>query len=108
MATKLFVGSLSYNTTDAGLEEFFATVGTVVSAKVIIDRDTNRSKGFGFVEMGSEEDAKKAVAELNGKELDGRTIAVNEARPQENRERRSFGGGGNGGGFNRERSNNRY
>ena len=110
MATKLFVGSLSYNTTDASLEEFFAAVGTVVSAKVIIDRDTNRSKGFGFVEMSSEEEAKKAVAELNGKELDGRTIAVNEARPQENRERRSFGGGngGGGGGFNRERSNNRY
>lgn len=110
MATKLFVGSLSYNTTDATLEEFFAAVGNVVSAKVIVDRDTNRSKGFGFVEMASEEEAQKAVAELNGKELDGRTIAVNEARPQENRERRSFGGGAgggnrNGGGFNRERSN---
>lgn len=98
MATKLFVGSLSYNTTDATLEEFFAAIGQVLSAKVIVDRDTNRSKGFGFVEMASEEDAKKAIAELNGKELDGRTIAVNEARPQENRERRSFGGGGNGGG----------
>src|SRR5262245_59922305 len=97
MATKLFVGSLSYNTTDATLEEFFAAVGQVVSAKVIVDRDTNRSKGFGFVEMASEEDAQKAIAELNGKDLDGRTIAVNEARPQENRERRSFGGGGGGG-----------
>lgn len=107
MATKLFVGSLSYNTTDASLEEFFATIGQVVSAKVIFDRDTNRSKGFGFVEMASDEDAQKAIAQLDGKELDGRTIAVNEARPQENRERRSFGGGGNGGGFNRER-NNRY
>jgi RNA recognition motif-containing protein len=108
MATKLFVGSLSYNTTDATLEEFFAAVGNVVSAKVIFDRETNRSKGFGFVEMGSEEDAQKAIAQLNGKELDGRTIAVNEARPQENRERRPFNGGGNGGnrgGFSRD---NRY
>lgn len=108
MATKLFVGSLSYNTTDATLEEFFSTVGTVVSAKVIFDRETNRSKGFGFVEMSSDEEAKAAVAQLNGKELDGRTIAVNEARPREDRERGSFGGngGGNrGGNFNRERSN---
>jgi RNA recognition motif-containing protein len=113
MATKLFVGSLSYNTTDASLEEFFASIGKVVSAKVIVDRDTNRSKGFGFVEMESEEEAQAAVAQLNGKELDGRTIAVNEARPQENRERRSFGGNGggngggnrNGGGFNRDRGN---
>lgn len=115
MATKLFVGSLSYNTTDATLEEFFAQAGNVVSAKVIMDRDTNRSKGFGFVEMGSEEEAQAAVAQLNGKELDGRQIAVNEARPQENRERRPFSGGGNGGGnrngggFNRDRgSSNRY
>ena len=109
MATKLFVGSLSYNTTDATLEEFFSTVGTVVSAKVIMDRDTNRSKGFGFVEMSSDEEAKAAVAQLNGKELDGRTIAVNEARPREDRDRGSFGGGnggGNrGGNFNRERTN---
>lgn len=108
MATKLFVGSLSYNTTDATLEEFFSTAGTVVSAKVIFDRETNRSKGFGFVEMSSDEEAKAAVAQLNGKELDGRTIAVNEARPRE--DRGSFGGGnggGNrgGGNFNRERSN---
>lgn len=110
MATKLFVGSLSYNTTDEGLEEFFKQAGNVVSAKVIFDRDTNRSKGFGFVEMGSDEEAKAAIAQLDGKELDGRQIAVNEARPQENRERRSFGGndrGGNrnGGGFNRDRGN---
>ncbi len=97
MATKLFVGSLSYNTTDATLEEFFAQAGNVVSAKVIMDRDTNRSKGFGFVEMGSDEEAKAAIAQLDGKELDGRTIAVNEARPQEKRENRSFGGGNRGG-----------
>lgn len=109
MATKLFVGSLSYNTTDATLEEFFAQAGTVVSAKVIMDRDSGRSKGFGFVEMSSDEEAKAAIAQLDGKELDGRQIAVNEARPQENRERRPFGGGdrgGNrGGGFNRDRGN---
>ena len=110
MATKLFVGSLSYNTTDDGLQAFFAQAGNVVSAKVIMDRDTNRSKGFGFVEMGSEEEAKAAVQMFDGKELDGRQIAVSEARPQENRERRSFGGNGgggnrNGGGFNRDRGN---
>lgn len=98
MATKLFVGSLSYNTTDASLEEFFAQIGKVLSAKVIVDRDTNRSKGFGFVEMESDEEAKTAIAQLDGKELDGRQIAVNEARPQENRERRPFNGGNGGGG----------
>lgn len=114
MATKLFVGGLSYNTTDASLEEFFAAIGKVLSAKVIVDRDTNRSKGFGFVEMSSEEEAQAAVAQLNGKELDGRQIAVNEARPQENRERRPFSGGGNGGnrsgGFRggNDRGGNRY
>jgi RNA recognition motif-containing protein len=101
MATKLFVGSLSYNTTDAGLEEFFAQAGTVVSAKVIFDRDTNRSKGFGFVEMSSDDEAKAAVEKLNGQDLDGRRLIVNEARPQENRERRSFGGGNGGGDWNR-------
>ena len=98
MAAKLFVGSLSYDTTDATLEEFFAQAGQVVSAKVIVDRDTNRSKGFGFVEMASDEEAQAAISQLNGKDLDGRQIAVNEARPQENRERRPFSGGGNGGG----------
>lgn len=98
MATKLFVGSLAYGVTDEQLEEFFKAAGNVVSAKVIIDRDTGRSKGFGFVEMGSEEEAKAAVDTLNGKELEGREIAVNEARPQQPRENRSFGGGGGGGG----------
>lgn len=97
MATKLFVGSLAYAVTDEMLEEFFKQAGNVVSAKVIIDRDTSRSKGFGFVEMGSEEEAKAAVEQLNGKELEGREIAVNEARPQQPRENRSFGGGGGGG-----------
>jgi cold-inducible RNA-binding protein len=99
MATKLFVGSLAYSVTDAELEEFFAAAGNVASAKVIIDRDTNRSKGFGFVEMGTDEEAKAAVEQLNGKELNGRAVAIDEAKPQENRERRSFGGGNGGGGY---------
>lgn len=83
--TNLFVRSLSYSTTDDSLRDLFATVGTVVSAKVIMDRDTNRSKGFGFVEMGSDEEARAAIAQLDGKELDGRTIIVAEARPREER-----------------------
>jgi RNA recognition motif-containing protein len=87
MATKLFVGSLAWATTDDGLKDFFSAAGTVVSANVIVDRDTNRSKGFGFVEMSSDEEAKKAVDELNGKDLDGRPIVVSEARPREERPR---------------------
>lgn len=96
MATNLFVGSLSWNVNDDQLQQFFASAGTVVSAKVITDRETNRSKGFGFVEMASDEEAKKAIDELNGKELDGRPITVNEARPREERPRNNFGGGGGG------------
>jgi cold-inducible RNA-binding protein len=87
MATKLFVGSLSWGVTDDQLKEFFTQAGTVVSAKVITDRDTNRSKGFGFVEMSSDEEAKAAVDKLNNQELDGRTINVSEARPREERPR---------------------
>lgn len=98
MASKLFVGGLPFAVTNDQLSEMFAGCGTVVSAQVIMDRDTNRSKGFGFVEMSSEEEAKKAVDELNGKDVDGRSITVNEARPQAPREPRSFGGGGGGGG----------
>jgi RNA recognition motif-containing protein len=97
MATKLFVGGLAYSVTDDQLKDLFAGVGTVVSAQVIVDKYSNQSKGFGFVEMSSEEEAKKAIDELNGKDFEGRSIAVNEARPQERREPRSFGGGGNGG-----------
>jgi RNA recognition motif-containing protein len=100
MATKLFVGSLAYSVTDQELEDFFAAVGKVTSAKVIVDRETNRSKGFGFVEMENDDEAKAAVAQLNGKELGGRAVAIDEAKPQENRERRPFNGGG-GGGFSR-------
>lgn len=90
MASKLFVGSLSYGVTDDQLNDAFAAAGTVVSAKVIMDRETGRSKGFGFVEMATDEEAKAAIKLLDGKEIDGRAVAVNEARPQENRERRPF------------------
>ncbi len=91
MAIKLFVGSLSWGVTDDMLSDFFAQAGTVTSAKVIMDRDSGRSKGFGFVEMSSDDEAKKAVDELNGKELDGRAVNVSEARPREERPRRDFG-----------------
>lgn len=93
MASKLFVGSLAWAVTDADLEEFFKQAGTVVSAKVIVDRDTNRSKGFGFVEMSSDEEAKAAIAQLEGKDLAGRPVAISEARPQAPRPERSFDGG---------------
>lgn len=92
MAVKLFVGSLAYSVRDDELEDFFKAAGTVVSAKVIMDRETNRSKGFGFVEMSSDEEAKAAIEQLNNKELAGRAIIVNEARPQAPRENRSYGG----------------
>jgi RNA recognition motif-containing protein len=82
MATKLFIGSLAWATNDDSLKEFFESAGTVVSANVITDRESGRSRGFGFVEMSSEEEAKKAVEELNGKDLDGRSIVVSEARPR--------------------------
>lgn len=81
MAKKLYVGGLSYSTTDDGLKEAFAQIGAVSSAKVITDRMTGRSRGFGFVEMESDDDAAKAVEAWNGKELDGRRLSVNEARP---------------------------
>jgi RNA recognition motif-containing protein len=92
MAKKLYVGGLSYNTTDATLKDTFAAVGTVESATIIMDKMTGRSKGFGFVEMASDEEAQKAIETLNGKELDGRTLTVNEARPMEPRAPRTGGG----------------
>ena len=116
MAAKLFVGSLSWDTTDDSLRNFFSAAGTVVSATVLTDKFTGKSRGLGFVEMSSDEEAQKAIAELNGKTLDGRAIVVNEARPMAPRDNhggggggRSFGGGGGGGyrggggggGFNR-------
>jgi len=93
MANKIFVGSLAYSCTDDDLAAFFADAGTVVSAKVIQDRETNRSKGFGFVEMSTDEEAKAAIDSLNGKELNGRAVALSEARPQQPREDRNFSGG---------------
>ncbi|TSC91953.1 MAG: RNA recognition motif-containing protein [Parcubacteria group bacterium Licking1014_17] len=94
MAKKLYVGGLSYDTTEEKLKEAFAQFGTVESAAVIIDRMSGRSKGFGFVEMSTEEEAQKAIEGMNGKEFDGRTITVNEARPPEARPPRQGGGGG--------------
>jgi RNA recognition motif-containing protein len=91
MATKLFVGSLSWNVKDDELQKFFSEIGEVVSAKVITDRESGRSKGFGFVEMSSDDEAKAAIEKLNGKELDGRPVTVNEARPREDKPRNSFG-----------------
>src|SRR5215213_7094002 len=93
MGSKLYVGNLSYNTTSSDLEQMFSQHGTVQSAEVIADRDSGRSKGFGFVQMGSDEEAQAAIAALNGQEQDGRTLTVNEAKPREDR-----GGGGGGGG----------
>ena len=101
MAKKLYVGGLSYNTTEDTLKSTFAQAGTVETATIIMDKMTNRSKGFGFVEMATDEEAKKAIETMNGKELDGRTLTVNEARPMEPRAPRTGGGlgGGNRGGF---------
>ena len=95
MSMKLYVGNLSYNTTSNDLSEMFAAHGTVESATVITDRDTGRSKGFGFVEMSSKSEGEEAIKVLGGKEIDGRALTVNEARP---REERSGGGGGSYGG----------
>jgi RNA recognition motif-containing protein len=94
MASRLFVGGLSWDTSDESLRAAFEAIGPVQSAEVARDRYTGKSKGFGFVEMENEADARKAIQELSGKELDGRSINVDEARP---RERGSYGGGGGGG-----------
>ena len=97
MAKKLYVGGLAYSVTEQELEAFFAPLGKITSVAVIKDRDTGQSKGFGFVEMEDDAAAQNAIKELNGKELSGRALMVNEARPQE--DRRPGGGGGNGGGY---------
>ncbi len=103
MAKRLFIGSISWDTTEESLEAAFSQAGTVVSKAIIKDQD-GRSKGFGFVEMATEEEAQKAIEMWNGKELDGRAIAVNEAREREDRGPRSSGGygGGRSGGYNRD------
>jgi cold-inducible RNA-binding protein len=92
MNKKLYVGGLSYSVTDAMLQQLFATHGTVESAKVVMDRDTDRSRGFGFVEMGTQEEAEKAIASLNGTQHEGRSLTVNLAKPREDRPARSGGG----------------
>ena len=94
---KLFVGGLPFSTTDDELQQLFAAHGTVASAVVVKDRDSGRSKGFGFVEFENDEEGKAAEKALNGSDLGGRSITVNEARPREERPRRDFGGGGGGG-----------
>lgn len=102
---KLFVGSLAWATTDDSLQAHFAQAGTVASAKVVTDRESGRSRGFGFVEYEDDAEADKAIETLNDSELDGRTITVNEARPREDKPRGDFGSGsGNGGGSFRQRS----
>src|SRR5262245_47339334 len=100
MGKKLYVGNLTYGVTDSDLQKMFEAHGTVESAQVIMDRDTGRSKGFGFVEMKTDQEAQAAVAALNGKEMDGRALTVNEARPRPQgggRGGHSSGGGGRGG-----------
>lgn len=112
MSSKIYVGGLPYATTDGQLQEIFSAHGQVESARVITDKFTGRSRGFGFVEMTNSDEAQKAIQALNGTDLDGRNLTVNEARPQERRsggggfgdrggERRGGGGGGGGGGRNR-------
>lgn len=99
MSMKLYVGGLAYSVTEKELEELFAVEGSVVSTAIIKDRDSGQSKGFGFVEMADIKEGQNAIKNLNGKEVSGRAIMVNEARPQE--DRRSGGGGGGGGGYRR-------
>ena len=98
MGKKIYVGNLAYGINSSDLQQMFETYGVVQSAQVILDRDTGRSKGFGFVEMEGEAEAQAAIAALNGKEMDGRTLVVNEARPREER-----GGGGGRGGYGGDR-----
>lgn len=111
MSNKLYVGNLSFRVTSEDLQDHFATAGPVESANVVFDRETGRSRGFGFVEMASEDDANNAIAQFNGTEYDGRNMVVNEARPREDRGsggRRSYAGGrdrdrgGYGGGYSAE------
>jgi len=98
MGTKLYVGNLSFDTMENDIRELFAKVGTVQSCDLITDKITGKSRGFAFVEMGSDAEAQKAIAEIGGKDLNGRPLTVNEARPREDRPRRDGGGGGGGGG----------
>ena len=99
MGSKLYVGNLSYNVNSSDLEQLFTAHGTVQSAEIITDRDTGRSKGFGFVQMGSDAEAQAAIAALSDKEENGRKLTVNEAKPREERPRSGGGGGGGRGGY---------
>jgi cold-inducible RNA-binding protein len=108
MGKKLYVGNLAYSVTDGDLEQMFAAHGTVQSAQVIMDRDTNRSKGFGFVEMGNDAEAQKAIQEMNGKEFGGRSLTVNEARPKTEGGGRGGSGGGGRGGYGGGGGRDRY
>jgi len=103
MSTKLYVGNLSYRVTSEDLQDYFATAGPVESANVVFDRETGRSRGFGFVEMASDDAATSAIAQFNGQEYDGRNLVVNEARPREDRN----GSGGDRGAYGGGRGNNR-
>jgi RNA recognition motif-containing protein len=105
MSTKLYVGNLAFQTTSQELQELFAQAGTVESAAVVEDRDTGRSRGFGFVEMSTKEESAAAIDQFNGKEVNGRALKVNEAKPRENR---GGGGGGGRGGFGGNRSGGGY
>src|SRR5437868_10861506 len=106
MSIKLYVGNLSFQTSSEDLRELFSQAGTVESASVVEDRDTGRSRGFGFVEMSSKEEGQAAIAQFDGKEVNGRNLKVNEAKPRENRGggRSGFGGGARRGGFGNNRS----
>jgi cold-inducible RNA-binding protein len=119
MSVRLYVGNLPFSISESEVEEMFRQIGVVESTNLVTDRDTGRSRGFAFVEMDTREAAEAAIAELNGREIDGRALTVNEARPRENRAPRGGGGGGRGfggggggrsGGFNRDRGGrgNRY
>ena len=105
MSMKIYVGNLSFKTSNQDLSDLFGAIGTVESANIIEDRETGRSRGFGFVEMSSQAEGEDAIAQLNGKEVDGRSLKVNEAKPQESR---SGGGGGGGRGGNRGGSGGGY
>jgi len=99
MATKLYIGNLSFDTTEPEIRDLFSAFGTVTSCNLIMDRMTDRSRGFAFVELSSAEEAEKAIAEMNGKDVGGRALTVNEAKPREDRPRGGGSGGGYGGGY---------
>lgn len=108
MSIKLYVGNLSFNTSTQDLQELFAGAGTVESTNIIEDRETGRSRGFAFVEMSSSEEAQNAISQFNGKEIDGRSLNVNEAKPREDRGGNNSGRGSNRGGSGGGYSNSRY